>query len=89
MTVGQSYSYAVGTYFFTPYVLLIIFSLLFFILCFQVLFHSYSSHAQLLRKTLVHEFHISYSHTEWYLLSSLRENGNEIWKQSAVKQIQN
>ena len=25
------------------------------------------SHARVFRKTLVHEFHISYGHTEWYL----------------------
>ena len=36
-------------------------------------------------KTLVHEFHIFYSHAEWYFLSSLSENGDKICKQSAVK----
>ena len=44
--------------------------------CFFILFHSCCSHAQVFRKTLVHEFHISYSHTEWYLLFSICE-GNE------------
>ena len=34
------------------------------------------SHAQVCGKTLVHEFPISYSHTDWYLLFSLCE-GNE------------
>ena len=29
-------------------------------------------------KTFVHEFHISYSHTELNLLSSLIENGNKM-----------
>ena len=38
--------------------------------CFFVLFHSCSSHAGVFGKTLVHEFHISYCHTEWYLLFS-------------------
>ena len=32
-----------------------------------------------------HAFHISYCHTEWYLLSSLSKNGDGICKQSAVK----
>ena len=37
----------------------------------------------MLGTTLVHEFHISYGHTEWYLLSSLRENvHNKICQQS-------
>ena len=44
--------------------------------CFFILFHSRCSHAQVFGKTLVHEFPISYSHTEWYLLFSLCE-GNE------------
>ena len=38
--------------------------------CFFVLFHSCCSHAGVFPKTLVHEFPISYSHTEWYLLLS-------------------
>ena len=54
-------------------------------LCFYVLFHSCISNAQVFGKTLVHEFHISYSYTECYLLISLSENGDTIWKQSAVK----
>ena len=34
------------------------------------LFHSCCSHARVFGKTLTHEFHISYLHTEWYLLFS-------------------
>ena len=37
---------------------------------FSVLFHFCCSHAQVFGKTLVHEFLISYSHTERYLISS-------------------
>ena len=44
--------------------------LLTFFLCFIVLFQSCCSHAQVFGKTLVHEFPILYSHTEWNLLSS-------------------
>ena len=33
-----------------------------------VLFQSCCSHAQMFGRTLVHEFHFSYSHTEWNLL---------------------
>ena len=33
-----------------------------------VLFQSCCSHAQVFGRTLVHEFHFSYSHTEWNLL---------------------
>ena len=38
--------------------------------CFIVLFHSCCSHSRVFGKTLLYEFHISYSHTEWYLLFS-------------------
>ena len=48
----------------------IYFPLLTFFLCFIVLFQSRCSHARVFGKTLVHEFPISYSHTEWNLLSS-------------------
>ena len=41
-------------------------SLLTFFLSFFVLFHSCCSHARVFGKTLVHEFLISYNHTEWY-----------------------
>ena len=61
-------------------------SLLLTFSCFCVLFHSCCSHAQVFEKTLVHAFHTSDSHTEWYFLTLLSENSNKIWKQSAVKQ---
>ena len=41
--------------------------LLIFFVCLFILFRS-CSHAQVFGKTLVHEFLISYCHTEWYLL---------------------
>ena len=41
-----------------------------FFLCFIVLFQSCCSHAQVFGKTLLHDFLIFYSHTEWNLLSS-------------------
>ena len=37
---------------------------------FSVLFHFWCSHAQVFGKTLVHDFLISYSHTEWYFIFS-------------------
>ena len=40
------------------------------VVCFFILFHSCSSHDRVFAKTLLHEFLISYSHTEWYLLFS-------------------
>ena len=43
-------------------------TLLTFFVCFFILFHSCCSHARVFGKTLVHEFPISYSPTEWYLL---------------------
>ena len=55
--------------FFVP-ILLSILSLLNFFICFFVLFDPCCSHARVFGKTLVHEFPISYSHTEWYLLFS-------------------
>ena len=33
----------------------------------------YSSYERVFGKTLLHKFHISYSHTEWYLLFSRGE----------------
>ena len=42
-------------------------SLLTFFVCFFILFHFFCSHARVFGKTRVHEFLISYSHTEWYL----------------------
>ena len=62
-----------------------VFTLFTVILCFPVLFHFCCSHAQVFGKTIVHEFHISYSNPELYLLSPLGENGHKICKQSAVK----
>ena len=41
-------------------------------LCLFMLFHSCCSHARVFGKTLVHEFHISYSHTEWYILALVK-----------------
>ena len=38
--------------------------------CFCILFHSCGSHARMFGKTLVHEYPISYSHTEWYYFFS-------------------
>ena len=46
------------------YLIRIVYSLTFF--GFFVLFHSCCSHARVFRKTPVHEFLISYSHTEWH-----------------------
>ena len=45
-------------------------SILMSLFCFFILFHSCRSHAQMFGKTLVNEFLISYSHTEWNLLFS-------------------
>ena len=63
--------YVVGTFFFFrirftsfhPHASLLTFS-------FFVLFHFVCSHARMFGKTLVHELHISYSHTELYLFFS-------------------
>ena len=63
--------YAVGTYFFFRDCFTFFLShdsLLTFFVCFSILFHSCCSHVRVFGKTLVHEFHISYRHTEWYLL---------------------
>ena len=49
-------------------------SLLTSFLCFNVLFYSCCSRAQVFGKILVNEFHISFSYTEWILLSLLSEN---------------
>ena len=45
-------------------------SLLTILFRFFILFHSCCSHAAGFHKTLVHEFPITYSHTEWYLCFS-------------------
>ena len=47
--------------------------LLTFFVCLFVLFHSCSSHARMFGKTLMHDFPISYSHAERYLLYSRNE----------------
>ena len=39
-----------------------------FFVCFCILFHSSCSHSRVFGKTRVHEFHITYRHTWWYLL---------------------
>ena len=57
-------------FFFVPAFLLSVLKLLFLLslsVSLIILFHSCCSHAQVFWKTLVHEFPISYSHTEWYL----------------------
>ena len=57
-----------GLLLFVPALLLsILASLLTIFICFFVLFRSCCSHARVFEKTLVHEFPMSYSHTEWYL----------------------
>ena len=59
------------TSFFVSAVLLSTIILLFLVSsCLIVLFQSCCSHAQVFRKTLVHEFLIFYSYTEWNLLCS-------------------
>ena len=45
-------------------------SLLMFFVCFFILCRSCCSHARVFGKTLVYEFPISYSHSEWYLFFS-------------------
>ena len=50
-------------------------SLLTIVVCFFVLFRSCCSNARMFRKTLVHQFHISYSHTDWYLPLFANPNG--------------
>ena len=49
-------------------------------------FHIHSSYLLHLLLFVFHsEFHISHSHKEWNLLSSLRENSDKVRKQNAVK----
>ena len=64
-------------FFSCPPALLSIFTLLIFFLCFydlQISFVLFPYESVL--KTFVHEFHITYSHTEWNFFSSLIENGD-------------
>ena len=63
--VGTSFIRARGVFFHTYASLLCVF------VCLIVLFHSCCSHAWVFGKTLMHEFPVSYSHTEWYFLISL------------------
>ena len=58
-------------------------------LCFHVLFHFCYSHVQVFKKTLVHEFYIYYSHTEWNLLSLPSENCDMICKQRLLNKTLN
>ena len=61
-------------------------SLLIFFVCFSILFYSCCSHARVFGKTLMHEFPISYSHTEWYLLF-LWNDMIEMVEESPVKNL--
>ena len=49
-------------------------SILTFVIGFVILYHACCSHPRVFGKTLVHEFSISYSHTEWYLCCVARRN---------------
>ena len=51
-------------------------SILTVFVCLFILFSSCCSHARVFGKTLVHEFPISYSNTEWYLLISDSETAS-------------
>ena len=53
---------------FTSFLTLLLSSLLTFFVCFCILFNSCCSHARVFGKTLVHQFLISYSHTECFFL---------------------
>ena len=66
--VGPSYN--VGIFLIScPALLLSILHPLYLIFfCLFVLLHSCCSHQRIFEKPLVHEFHISYSQTEWYCL---------------------
>ena len=64
--IGPSYNLGRRVFFyFIPSLLffMIIFLLTFF--CYFVLFTSWRYHTRVFGKTLLHEFHISYRHTEW------------------------
>ena len=71
-TVGQSYSQAVGTFLCVRCISFHFLSFpLAFFRCFWSLFQSYCSNAPVFGRTLVQEFHIVYSLTEWNFLFSL------------------
>ena len=65
VSVARARVQDVGT--FVPALFLTILTPFFFPFLF-ILFQSCCFHARMFGKTLVHEFYISYSHTEWYLL---------------------
>ena len=69
-TVGPSYDYSVGTFFFHACCTLyhIHCPLLILFLCNFVVFQCCSSRTQVFGRTRVHKFHIFYSNTEWSLL---------------------
>ena len=61
-------------------------TLLTFFICFLVLFNLCCSDAQLFGQTLEHECHISYSHTDWYMLfRSAKALKN--WERSSVNKL--
>ena len=62
-----------GLLIFVPALLLSIRLSSYHLCLFFVLFSSCCFHAQVFGKTLVHEFRISYCHTEWFLLFSRGE----------------
>ena len=52
------------------------------IFSFSVLFHSCCSHAQVFRKTLLHEFLISFSHSEYFLFS---DSGTKVHNENPAR----
>ena len=61
------------------------YTILTFFPCFIVLFQSCCSHAQVFGKTLLHEFPIFYSHTEWNLFSS--GTNTLLWWRACFKKL--
>ena len=61
------------------------FPLLSFFLCFIILFQSCCSHAQVFGKTLMHEFSIFYSPTEWNLLRLSLGTNTLLWCNACYK----
>ena len=59
-------------------------SLLSFFVCFSIVFHSCCSHARVFGKTLVHEFTISYNHSEWYTFFFRSVKAMHNWERRAV-----
>ena len=57
-TVSLSYSYNIGTFFCDCCTTFYIFTLLFLLSSVSALFYSCCTHAQVFRRTLMHEFHI-------------------------------